>query len=132
VRLPDGRTLAEALLAATTRPSGRSWPPRGALHAKVEPIAVVFDIGGVARDDEHIHSAVLRQVQARLGYCKKSNLVAEHELKLERDGEWELPSWPPRRRSWGGRGREAQRDEQADDHFSHVLHAMNPSGTWSR
>jgi hypothetical protein len=53
----------------------------------VNPIAVVFDIGGVARDDEHIHCAILRQVQKRLGYCQKSNLVAEHELKLQMDGD---------------------------------------------
>jgi hypothetical protein len=64
VRAPDGRTLAEALLGA------RRLPARGGARRRVggaarqgEPMAVVFDIGGVARDDEHIHSAVLRQVQ---------------------------------------------------------------------
>ena len=54
-----------------------------------EPLSVVFDIGGFARDNEHIHSACVRLVQTRLGYCAKDALVADFELRLERDGEWE-------------------------------------------
>ena len=30
----------------------------------------------------------MRQVQKRLGYCSTEPLVADFELKLERDGEW--------------------------------------------
>src|SRR5690606_1812227 len=52
-----------------------------------EPFSVVFDIGGFARDNEQIHSACVRQVQKRLGYCG-DRLVAVFELKLERAGEW--------------------------------------------
>ena len=57
--------------------------------SKIDPLAVVFDIGGVARENEQIHSAAVRQVQRRLGYCSTDPLVADFELKLERDGEWE-------------------------------------------
>ena len=90
VVLPDGTPLEKALLARDDSPMRDElvnvWQE---LRTRVDPISVVFDIGGVARDNEHIHSAVLRQVQVRLGYCSKSNLVAEHELKLQKDGEWE-------------------------------------------
>ena len=126
VVLPDGTPLEKALLTRDDSPRREelvtAWE---ALRAKVDPIAVVFDIGGVARDNEHIHAAALRQVQARLGYCPKSNLVADHELKLQRDGEWERFLVVAREvlgKDWA----EAKQDEQADDHFSHVLHAMNP------
>lgn len=124
--LPDGTPLEQALLDRDDSPLRqelvKAWQ---ALRAKIDPIAVVFDIGGVARDNEHIHSAVLRQVQARLGYCPKSNLVAEHELKLQKDGDW------PRflhtaRQVLGKDWSEACREEQADDHFSHVMHVMHP------
>src|SRR4051794_10589868 len=90
VLLPDGTPLSIALLTRDDAPKRRelveAWDD---LAGRVNPLAVVFDIGGVARDGEHIHSAVLRLVQARLGYCSKSNLVADYELRLERDGEWE-------------------------------------------
>jgi hypothetical protein len=56
VALPDGTSLAEALLRRDTSPKAeelrKAWH---ALRQKIEPIAVVFDIGGVARDNEHIH-----------------------------------------------------------------------------
>ena len=57
------------------------------LRRSIEPMAVVFDIGGIARDNEHIHAAAVRQVQHRLGYCTTEPLVADYELSLERDGE---------------------------------------------
>lgn len=126
VILPNQKPLAEALLAQDDSPRRQefvqAWQK---LTGHRQTMAVVFDIGGVAREGEDIHSAVLRQLQLRLGYCSKSNLVAEHELRLERDGEW------PRflecaqktlKKSW----QVAKEDEQADDHFSHVLHVMHP------
>jgi hypothetical protein len=125
-RLPGDTLLADALLDRDDSP--RRDELRAAwneLSARIEPIAVVFDIGGVARDDEHIHSAVLRQVQARLGYCAKSNLVAEHELKLERDGEWNR-FLALARQTLGKDWDAAKNEEQADDHFSHVMHVLYP------
>ncbi len=90
VALPDGRSLAEAWLRRDTSP--RSAELRAAwslLRQKVDPIAVVFDIGGTARDNEHIHATAVRQVQRRLAYCSTEPLVADFELRLERDGEWQ-------------------------------------------
>jgi hypothetical protein len=89
VALPDGRSLAEALLSRDTSPHAealrRAW---ARLRQKIDPIAVVFDVGGVARDDEHIHAVAVRQVQARLGYSTKSAHVAFGELEIERAGRW--------------------------------------------
>lgn len=126
VVLPDGNPLENALLARDDSPTrGDLVAAWQALRARVDPIAVVFDIGGVARDNEHIHAAVLRQVQIRLGYCSKSNLVAEHELRLQKDGDWPRFQQVARevlKKDWA----QAKDEEQADDHFSHVLHVMNP------
>jgi hypothetical protein len=87
VALPDGTSLAEAWLRRDTSPRAAelrtAW---SALYRKINPIAVVFDVGGSARDNEHIHAAAVRQVQKRLDYCSTEPLVADFELKLERDG----------------------------------------------
>jgi hypothetical protein len=89
VALSDGTSLAEAWLRRDTSPRANelreAWR---LLRQKVDPIAVVFDVGGIARDNEHIHSAAVRQVQRRLGYCSTEPLVADFELRLERDGGW--------------------------------------------
>lgn len=89
VALPDGGSLAEAWLRRDTSPKAaelrEAWR---VLRQKVDPLAVVFDIGSIARDNEHIHAAAVRQVQRRLGYCSTEPLVADFELRLERDGEW--------------------------------------------
>lgn len=125
-KLPGGKLLVDALLARDDSPRraefAEAWK---ALRERIDPIAVVFDIGGVARDDEHIHVAALRQVQARLGYCSKSALVAAHELKLERDGGWEAFQAAAQRtlkKPWD----KAKEEQLADDHFSHVLHVLDP------
>ncbi len=126
VKLPDGTLLSTALLNRDDSPRRQelvdAWD---ALAQRLNPIAVVFDIGGVARDNEHIHSAIVRLVQARLGYCSKSNLVADFELKLERDGEWEA-FVATAKKALGKDWKVAKEEEQADDHFSHVLHVMKP------
>lgn len=89
VALPDGSSLAEALLNRDLSPKAaelrEAWR---VLRQKIDPFAVVFDVGSSARDNEHIHAAAVRQVQLRLGYCSTEPLVADFELRLERDGEW--------------------------------------------
>jgi hypothetical protein len=88
VALPDGGSLAEAWLQRDTSPNSAelraAW---NGVRQRIDPLAVVFDIGSIARDGEHIHAAAVRQVQRRLGYCTEP-LVADFELGLERDGEW--------------------------------------------
>ena len=89
VGLPDGKSVADAWLRRDMSPNRQelldAWDR---LKRKVDSISVVFDIGGAAKDNEHVHAAVLRHVQQRLGYCATSADVADFELKLERDGRW--------------------------------------------
>jgi len=89
--LPDGRSVARALLDRDHTPRRAELEQAWAdLHSKLNnPLAVVFDIGGIARDGEHIHAAAVRMVQRRLDYCSTDPLVADFELKLERDGQWD-------------------------------------------
>jgi hypothetical protein len=126
VVLPDNRTLAEALLARDDSPKAQEF--RQAWHAvydTIDPIAVVFDLGAVARDDEPIHSAVKRQVQARLDYCTISHYVAEHELKLELDGKWQA-FLAQAARTLGRPWSEARQGQLVEEDFSHVMHDMQP------
>lgn len=89
VKLPSGQSLSEAFLERDTSPLKdelrEAW---NTLRNSIQPLSVVFDVGSVARDNEHIHAVAVRQVQRRLGYCSTEPLVADFELNLERDGEW--------------------------------------------
>ena len=124
--LPDGTSVAEAWLKRDTSP--RSAELRNAwakLRQKINPIAVVFDIGAVARDNEQIHAAVVRQVQRRLGYCTTDPTVADFELKLERDGEWatfEKMAEQILKKPWASLKDKAL----AEEDFSMVMGAMHP------
>ena len=125
--LPGGDPLSEALLQRDDSPKKaefrKCWRQ---LTDAIDPIAVVFDIGAVARDDEQIHSAVKRQLQGRLGYCKDIHYVADYELKLELEGEWETFLQTAERVH--GQPWEAIKDSPvADERFSQVMHEMNPS-----
>jgi hypothetical protein len=125
-QLPDGTPLIRALHRRDDSPLRMDFVNAWVELTKDHPtMAVVFDIGGVARDDEHIHCAVLRQVQARLGYCRKSNLVAEFELRLQKDGEWER-FLHVAKATLGKDWDIAKTEEQVEDHFSHVLHKLRP------
>ena len=126
VALPDGRSLSEALLARDTSPRSQelsdAW---SALRQTIDPIAVVFDIGGLARDNEHIHSAVVRQIQKRFGYCPTQPLVAEFELNLERDGGW--PEFESKAADVLGKPWAEVKDQAlAEEDFSEVMHALDP------
>lgn len=124
--LANGRSLSEAWLARDTSQKAaelrEAW---AALTRRVDPIAVVFDIGGVSRGNEHIHTAVVRQVQARLGYCETSALVANYELRLERDGHYD-EFLNTAARTLGKPWPEFRSTHMVEDHFSAVLHAQFP------
>lgn len=125
--LPNQTTLVDALLARDDSPKAQefrdSWDQ---FRSQIDPIAVVFDIGAVARDDEHIHSAVKRQIQSRLGYCTISNYVADHELKLELDGKWD-EFLTCAKVTLGKPWSEAKDYQLAEEDFSLIMHAMNPT-----
>jgi hypothetical protein len=124
--LPDGTLLADAWVKRDTSPRANelreAWR---ALRAKVDPLAVVFDIGSIARDNEQIHAAAVRQVQKRLGYCGAEPLVADYELRLERAGEW--ARFEAAAEATLGQPWTAAKDKPlAEDEFSHVLSVMFP------
>lgn len=127
LKLPDGRDLAEALLARDDSPKAaefrEAWQR---VRERIDPIAVVFDIGAVARDDEQIHSAVKREIQRRLGYCAISHFVADYELSLEIDGKWEA-FLTCAEETLGQPWELAKHDRLAEEAFSEVMHVMNPS-----
>ncbi|PZO41937.1 MAG: BREX system P-loop protein BrxC [Pseudanabaena frigida] len=124
--LPNGEQLADALLSRDDSPKAAEfravWQR---LMGLVDAIAVVFDIGSSARDNEDIHQVAKREVQKRLGYCKTSNYVADHELKLEVDGLWDdfiACAMQTLNRPW-----EEVKDRQlAEEDFSLVLHRLEP------
>jgi len=90
VELPDGTSLSSALLARDTSDRSAELTDAWAnLRKKVDPVAVVFDIGAFARDNEHVHAVAVRRLQERLGYSTKSAHIAYGELEIERDGRWE-------------------------------------------
>lgn len=127
VALPTGGSMADAWLKRDTSPLAEelrtAWKN---LRQKVsDPFSVVFDVGGFARDNEQIHSAVVRQVQKKLGYCSKDPIVADHELKLERDGEWDrfqAAAQQTLSRPWD----EVKDNSLAGEDFSLVLSTMFP------
>lgn len=125
LELPNHRLLAEALLERDDSPRKDEF--KEAWHkvrSSIDPIAVVFDIGSVAREGEQIHSAVKREIQKRLGYCP-INYVADFELKLELDGKWEnflRCAGEALNKSWS----EVRQDKLADEDFSQVMHKLEP------
>ena len=125
--LPGGQSLAEALLQRDDSQKSaefrKSWRQ---LNEVIDPIAVVFDVGAIARDEEQIHSAIKRELQKRLGYCDESNYVADHELKLEEAGEWET-FLQTAERVLGEPWETLKHSPLADDQFSEVMHEMYPS-----
>lgn len=125
-KLPDGRPLADALLGRDDSPRKKElYDAWSALQGKVKPIAVVFDIGGEAHDGEHIHSAVRRLIQRRLGYAKNP-LVADAELRLEIDGQWEH-FLEAAKHTLKGPWETFRQQERCDEHFSEVMAVMEPT-----
>lgn len=123
--LPDGRSLAEAWLSRDTSPRraelSEAWK---ALRAAVDPIAVVFDVGSKASDGAQVHGVALQEVQRRLGYAKDP-LVADYELKLELEGQWEAFSRLAEE-ELGQPWEVAKEGHFADDDFSRVLERLFP------
>ncbi|MBL9099429.1 MAG: BREX system P-loop protein BrxC [Myxococcales bacterium] len=126
VALPGGGSLAEALLERDTSP--RRQELRDAwnnLRAKIDPLAVVLDVGGLVRGNEQLHSIIVRQLQERLQYCSKDAIVADFELDLERDGKYE--KFLAAAEKTLGKPWSAVKDQElAEEDFSLVMHKLEP------
>jgi hypothetical protein len=126
VALPGGGSLAEALLERDTSP--RRQELRDAwnhLRAKIEPMAVVLDVGGLVRGNEQLHSIIVRQLQERLGYCSKDAIVADFELDLERDGKYDR-FLAVAEKTLGKPWSAIKDQELAEEDFSLVMHKLEP------
>ncbi|MEX2443108.1 MAG: BREX system P-loop protein BrxC [Alkalispirochaeta sp.] len=87
--LPDGRSMVDALVARDDTANAAALRHAfDQLLAIVAPMAVIFDIGSTARNNEHVSHTVYRQVLQRLGYSSKDG-VANFELGLETEGRYE-------------------------------------------
>ncbi len=124
VELPDGRSLADAWLerdrSQKKHELAAAWH---ALRCKIDPIAIVFDVGSYARDNEQVHSVAVRELQKRLGYCTAES-VGDFELKLERDGrygEFLKIAQQTLDKPWD----EAKTSAMADEDFSLVLSELD-------
>ena len=125
VTLPDGTSLSEAWLARNRSQRKHemveAWTE---LRSKINPIAVVFDVGALARDNEHVHAVAIRQLQQRLGYCSKDPVVAEFELKLEREGLY-TQFLEIAERELGKPWSEFKDSSLVDQHFSLAMHHLD-------
>ena len=124
--LPGGVSLANAFLQRNTSP--RAAEMRDAwdrLRSRIKPLAVVFDVGSVANEGEHVYGAAVRQLQKRLGYCEEPN-VAHYELKLERDGQWQRFT-ETFERTVGAKWADQCHKAFAEDEFSAAMSAMFPT-----
>jgi hypothetical protein len=126
--LPDGTPLWKALVRRDDSPRAQELVDAFDAFQQKFPksLAVVFDIGSFARDGQNVHHAIVRKVQERLGYCRRDPTVAEFELKLERDGLYET-FCQVAEKTLGKPWDVAKLDALADDHFSEVMHAMQPA-----
>ncbi len=124
--LPNGKELARALLEQDQSPEADQFALAWVtLLDGIRPMAVVFDVGSKARDDEHIHTVVVREVQRRLGYCTVSHLVAEYELKLELEKLY-APFLAKVEEVHGKPWKQLSTHQLAEDYFSAALHALQP------
>ena len=124
--LPDGTSLSEAWLNRDSSPQASEFRAAWAtLRKTIDPMAVVFDIGSVARDNEQVHAVALGQVQRRLGYCSTEPLVADFELKLERDGLWQK-FLDMAEQTLGKSWNQVKDNQLAEEDFSEVMHKLFP------
>jgi hypothetical protein len=125
--LPDGRSMGAALLDRDTSPRKpvleAAW---NTLLEKINPIATIFDVGSDAKNGEHIHAAVIRNVQKRLGYCHTRPAVADAEISLEADGHWEkfiTLAEETLNIPWS----QAKEEQRAHRNFSVVMNKLDPT-----
>ena len=81
-------SMEEALLARNdTKHADQLAAAFARLRTVVDPMAVIFDIGTMAKNNEVIPYTTYRQVLARLGYSSLDG-VAHYELALEDEGKY--------------------------------------------
>ena len=134
--LPDGRTFEEAFLARNQTPLRAefldAWK---ALRDTIDPVAVVFDVGGEGRGDEAVHVTILRNTLQRFGYAVNAR-VAFWEVEMERDAYYD--AFVERYAAvYGRQWSEGRHKRTSDMEVSAVMHDLMPEtydakDTWRR
>lgn len=89
MQLPDGTTMNETLIGRDDTPKAQELRDAfNRLNSLVDSIAVIFDIGTAAKNNESIPHTIYRQVLSKLGYSRHDG-VAHYELALEDEGHYE-------------------------------------------
>ncbi len=88
MKLPDGTGMDQALLERDDTPRAEELKAAWLrLSLTVKSMAVVFDIGTAAKNNESIPHTAYRQVMEKLGYSSHDG-VAHFELALEDEGRY--------------------------------------------
>ena len=86
--LPDGTSMDEALMDRDDTPNAQEL--RAAflrLKSVVSTIAVIFDIGTSARNNESVPHSIYRRILEKIGYSSHDG-VAHYEIALEDEGRY--------------------------------------------
>jgi hypothetical protein len=86
MELPDGQTMDKALMERDDTPQFKELHSAiENLFSEIDSMAVIFDIGSAAKNNESIPHTIYRNVLQKLGYSNQDG-VAHFELALESEG----------------------------------------------
>jgi len=86
MELPDGKTMDQALMERDDTPGFQELrEAMETLNGKIQSMAVIFDIGTAAKNNESIPHTIYRNILVKLGYSSHDG-VAHYEVALEDEG----------------------------------------------
>lgn len=89
MKLPNGVAMGEALMERDDTPNFKKLREAFAkLDRQIESMAVIFDIGTAAKNNESTPHTIYRHIMKKLGYSPHDG-VAYYELALEDEGRFE-------------------------------------------
>ena len=87
--LPNGVTMGEALMERDDTPNFKELREAFAkLDSQIDSMAVIFDIGTAAKNNESTPHTIYRHIMQKLGYSLHDG-VAYYELALEDEGRYD-------------------------------------------
>jgi hypothetical protein len=88
MELPDGKTMDKALMERDDTPNFQELKEAmETLNARIQSMAVIFDIGTAAKNNESIPHTIYRNILVKLGYSSHDG-VAWYEVALEDEGRY--------------------------------------------
>jgi hypothetical protein len=86
LQLPNGTTMDKALIARDDTPNFKELSDAfEKLSTQINSMAVIFDIGTAAKNDENIPHTIYRHILQKLNYSKHDG-VAHYEIALQDEG----------------------------------------------